>query len=179
MEIEKELTKEESIAFLRQLADALESGQALPIEADTTVFMPQNLEISMEYEESEEESELELELHWTKTGEPRAGKFELYAGKSGRWFFRLKASNGQTILSSDGYKTKQGAEKGVASVKNNARSEQIEYRTSKSEQPYFVLKAANGEIIGTSQMYKRKTGCQKGARSVINNAPNAEIVVLE
>ncbi len=35
-----------------------------------------------------------------------AGKFEIYEDKRGEFRFRLKASNGQNILASEGYKAK-------------------------------------------------------------------------
>lgn len=49
-----------------------------------------------------------------------AGKFEVYKDKSGGYRFRLKAGNGETIASSESYKTKASALKGVESVKTNA-----------------------------------------------------------
>lgn len=94
---------------------------------------------------------------------------------SDQWYFRLKAPNGEIILSSEGYATKQGAVNGIESVKKNAQPENIEHRTSKAGQPYFVLKAANNQIIGASQMYKRQSSANKGAQSVINHAPTATI----
>lgn len=47
------------------------------------------------------------------------GKFEVFQSK-GQWYFRLKAGNGEIIAASQGYNTKQGAMKGVASVQANA-----------------------------------------------------------
>lgn len=49
-----------------------------------------------------------------------AGKFEVYQDKAGECRFRLKATNGQNILASEGYKTKASCMNGVESVKNNA-----------------------------------------------------------
>lgn len=49
-----------------------------------------------------------------------AGKFEVYKDKSGGYRFRLKAGNGETIASSESYKTKASAMNGVESVKKNA-----------------------------------------------------------
>ncbi len=49
-----------------------------------------------------------------------AGKFECYTDKAGEYRFRLKASNGNTILSSEGYKSKSGCANGIESVKKNA-----------------------------------------------------------
>ena len=53
-------------------------------------------------------------------------KFELYADKAGEFRFRLKATNGQVIGVSEGYKTKPNCENGIQSVKNNAPDAEIE-----------------------------------------------------
>lgn len=47
-------------------------------------------------------------------------KFEVYADKAGEFRFRLKATNGQVIATSEGYKTIANCLKGVESVKKNA-----------------------------------------------------------
>lgn len=47
-------------------------------------------------------------------------KFEVYTDKTGEFRFRLKASNGQTIASSEGYTTLAKCLNGVASVGRNA-----------------------------------------------------------
>ena len=52
-------------------------------------------------------------------------KFELYQDKAGEFRFRLKATNGQVIAVSEGYKTKSAAENGIESVKNNAPDAEI------------------------------------------------------
>ena len=47
-------------------------------------------------------------------------KFEIYTDKSGEFRFRLKATNGQIIATSEGYKTMKSCMNGVASVQKNA-----------------------------------------------------------
>jgi hypothetical protein len=47
-------------------------------------------------------------------------KFEIFKGTNDKYYFRLKASNGEIIAQSEGYSSKQGAQDGVASVKKNA-----------------------------------------------------------
>ena len=47
-------------------------------------------------------------------------KFEMYTDKAGEFRFRLKATNGQIIATSEGYKAKSSCENGIASVKKNA-----------------------------------------------------------
>ena len=52
-------------------------------------------------------------------------KFELYKDKAGEFRFRLKATNGQIIAVSEGYKTMASCENGVASVRKNAEEGDI------------------------------------------------------
>lgn len=48
------------------------------------------------------------------------GKFEIFKGKNGQYYFRLKAANGEIIAFSEGYTTKQGAQNGIDAVKRTA-----------------------------------------------------------
>lgn len=52
-------------------------------------------------------------------------KFEMYTDKAGEIRFRLKATNGQIIAVSEGYKAKAGAINGIESVKKNAPEAEI------------------------------------------------------
>lgn len=47
-------------------------------------------------------------------------KYELYKDKAGEFRFRLKASNGEIIAVSEGYKSKASAKNGIASIGRNA-----------------------------------------------------------
>lgn len=106
-----------------------------------------------------------------------AGKFELKAGKNGKFSFNLKATNGQIILTSETYDDKKSANKGIQSVKKNAaNAKRYEVRTAKNKEQYFVLKAANGEIIGKSETYKTAKSLNNGIASVTKNAPEAAVV---
>jgi len=53
-------------------------------------------------------------------------KFEVYADKAGEFRFRLKATNGQVIAVSEGYKAIASCLNGVESVKKNAVDAKIE-----------------------------------------------------
>ncbi len=105
-----------------------------------------------------------------------AGKFELNSSSNGKFFFNLKAGNGQTILSSEMYDTRAGAENGIESVRTNGSDEaRFDRRTSSKGDPYFVLKAANGQEIGRSEMYSSAPAMETGIASVKENAPGASI----
>lgn len=105
------------------------------------------------------------------------GKFVISKRKNGEFQFNLKATNGQIILTSEGYTTKAACMNGIESVKKNSQEEKrFEVLESKNGKNYFNLKAINGQIIGTSQMYETMASCKNGVQSVMNNAPEAEIV---
>lgn len=52
--------------------------------------------------------------------EEKHPKFEVYADKAGEFRFRLKATNGQVIAVSEGYKALASCLNGIESVKKNA-----------------------------------------------------------
>jgi len=52
-------------------------------------------------------------------------KFEVYADKAGEFRFRLKATNGQVIAVSEGYKAMKSCLNGIESVKKNAQDSAI------------------------------------------------------
>lgn len=54
------------------------------------------------------------------------GKFEIFKDKSMKYRFRLKASNGEIIASSQGYETKAALKKGINSVRLNAPLAKVE-----------------------------------------------------
>jgi len=105
-----------------------------------------------------------------------AGTFEIKKAKDGEFYFHLKASNGQIILSSEMYKQKSSAENGIASVKKNVPDDnRYERKQSKNGQFMFNLKAGNHEIIGTSETYTTTEARDHGIESVKANAPRAEV----
>lgn len=52
-------------------------------------------------------------------------KFEMYTDKRGEFRFRLKATNGEIIATSEGYKAKASCLNGIESVKKNAPEAEV------------------------------------------------------
>ena len=105
-----------------------------------------------------------------------AGKFEIYKDKRGEFRFRLKASNGQNIMASEGYKAKSGCTNGIESVKKNASDEsKFERKETKAGKYMFNLKAGNSQVIGTSESYETAAARDNGIASVMKNAPDAKV----
>ncbi len=105
------------------------------------------------------------------------GKFVITTRKNGEFQFNLKASNGQVILTSEGYTTKAACNNGIESVKKNSQDDnRFKRLEAKNGDPYFTLTATNGQVIGQSEMYKSKASMENGIESVKKNAPDAEVV---
>ncbi|MFT3981592.1 MAG: YegP family protein [Ferruginibacter sp.] len=104
------------------------------------------------------------------------GKFVISTRSNGEYQFNLKAGNGQTILSSEGYKTKAACDNGIESVRKNSQDDsKYDKKTSTNGKHYFNLKATNGQVIGTSEMYESEGGRDNGIASVKENAPGATV----
>jgi len=106
-----------------------------------------------------------------------AGKFECYKDKAGEFRFRLKAGNGNTILASEGYKSKSGCANGINSVRKNCVDpDRFVKKKTATGKFRFNLTAKNSQVIGASQNYASESGCNNGMKSVAKTAPDAVVV---
>jgi uncharacterized protein YegP (UPF0339 family) len=104
------------------------------------------------------------------------GKFVITKRVNGEFQFSLKAGNGETILSSEGYSTKSNCHNGIDSVKRNASDEnKYDRKTASNGKFYFTLEAVNGQTIGISELYESETGLNNGILFVKTQAPDAII----
>lgn len=106
------------------------------------------------------------------------GKFEIYKDKGGKFRFRLKASNGQIILASQGYRSRSSAVGGIGSVQRNSQVEKRFEKKNSSGKFMFNLIATNGQVVGTSERYDTERARNNGIASVVKNAPGAAVVDL-
>ncbi len=102
------------------------------------------------------------------------GKYTVHAVGSAEFHWSLKARDAQTMLSSQTYAGKSGAETGIESCRiNSADDARYERLTTRDARSYFVLKAANGEIIGTSETYPTAVAREKGIALCKESGPLA------
>lgn len=103
-------------------------------------------------------------------------KFQIFkSSANNEYYYRLRAKNGEIVLSGEGYKTKQGCQSGITSVKLNAPYD-IRYDRKDSYTSYgFNLKASNGEIIGRGETYTSRAARESGIEAVKKDAPGAPI----
>ena len=122
------------------------------------------------------------------------GKFVIYR-KPDRFYFQLRAENGEVIAASESYTILASCKTGIESVRKSAAKAKLEDQTQpdwkKLTNPKFQvfrdrvgeyrfrLRSRNGEIVAASQGYSTWEVCMLGIDSIRRNAPEAEIVYEE
>ena len=102
--------------------------------------------------------------------------FQIYKDKAGKHRFRLKAKNGENIISSQAYASRATCMKGIKSVvKHSTDNSNFKSKENKAGKWNFNLVAANNRVIATSQSYADKSSMNKGIKSVMTNAPKMKI----
>jgi uncharacterized protein YegP (UPF0339 family) len=103
-------------------------------------------------------------------------KYALITAKNGKTNFRLLAPNGQVILASQGYASRAGARRGIASVQKHCGADaSYERKKARNGKDYFVLKARNSQVIGKSEMYNTPRAMEAGIASVKKNGATTTI----
>jgi uncharacterized protein YegP (UPF0339 family) len=102
--------------------------------------------------------------------------YVLSKSADGQFFFSLTAENNEKILTSETYRDKSGAQKGIESVRQNSPVDaRYERKTSADGKWFFTLLAANRERIGRSETYSSSGAMEQGIASVKKNGPGAPI----
>ena len=105
-----------------------------------------------------------------------AAAYEIKRAKNKEFYFNLKATNGEIILTSETYKSRTGARNGIKSIqKNGPDCLRYDMKMDKRGQYYFLLKAPNNKIIGKSESYTKATSMEKGIKSVMKSSASAAV----
>jgi uncharacterized protein YegP (UPF0339 family) len=107
-------------------------------------------------------------------------KFEVFRSpKDKQFYFHLKASNGQIMLASEGYKNRGGANNGIDSLMRNATTLRAVVAQAKNGQWYFTWTAANYKVTGVSETYVTKGNAIRGAEAVARVLATQKPTVVE
>lgn len=111
--------------------------------------------------------------------EPRYnGKYEVFP-EAGFFKYRLKASNGEILIVSQGYSAKTGALSGIETLKRNMETGTFEIYTDKNNFSQFALKGNAGRIIALGEFYDSKKRCESAIESVKRFYASEKVVTLE
>ncbi len=98
---------------------------------------------------------------------PTGARFQVFHGLDGKYYFHLRAANGEIVLQSQAYTKRASALAGTASVRaNGVDATRYQVKDAVNGQAYFVLTAANGQVIGVSETYASRSNAERGATAV-------------
>ncbi len=114
------------------------------------------------------------------TAKPRyAGKYEVFP-EAGLFKYRLKASNGEILIVSNGYTTRNGAISGIDTLKKNVEAGKFELITDKNSFSQFRLFTQNGSRqIAAGEFYETMKRAESAMESVKKFAGTEKIVDLD
>ncbi len=106
-------------------------------------------------------------------------KFELKkSDKNGEFYFTLRDHSGNAIITSEGYKQKSSAKKGIQSLIKNGAAGNIDLKVGvTSGKPFFNVKATNGQVVGKSRVFvteQERDASVEELKANINTATTVE-----
>ena len=102
--------------------------------------------------------------------------YKIFRKDSGEYVFRLQADNGEIIITSDAYLTKNNCISGIEEVRIRAPFDQnYDRKINHHGKYYFTLKSSNGKILAQSDMYESMAGREYGITAVKRYAVTASI----
>jgi uncharacterized protein YegP (UPF0339 family) len=105
------------------------------------------------------------------------GKYEIGASRGGGYYFNLKATNGQVILTSLMFPTMDECKKALETARMVSSDDtRFERKISTNDKPFFNLVSADGQVLGKSELYESDASMEKGIASVRKNGPTTNIV---
>lgn len=141
------------------------------------------LEVNEEPEEEivldEKQVLIEKELvEETKVNLRYAGKFEIF--QEGDFYkYRLKASNGEVLVVSQMYKSKDSAYRSIESLKRNVETGSLRIIRDKTDRFIFKLVAKNHRVMAISSHYASEPRAIKASESFHRFTLSAEPVEIE
>lgn len=107
------------------------------------------------------------------------GKYEVYP-EAGEFKYRLKANNGEILIVSSGYSTRDGAKAGIETLQKNVASGTHQIITEKNGYSQFRIFTQNGaRMIVSGEFYKNVSQAESAYQSVERFYQNAKIVDLD
>jgi hypothetical protein len=99
---------------------------------------------------------------------PRRERFETFAGLDKQFYFRLRAGNGEVVLSSEGYSQRTSASRGILSVRAHGRDRgSFEVVAAQDGKYGLRLVARNGEILARGETYASKYNAERAADRIV------------
>ncbi len=113
-----------------------------------------------------------------KKGRQYNGKYEVYQAGDG-FKYNLKASNGEVLVSSEVYTSRDGVIKAIEAIKRNVEGGEIRVFADKHGNYKFKLTAGNHRVIAISAHYSTEKSAERASESFKKFALTADVVDVE
>ena len=100
-------------------------------------------------------------------------KYVIRKSVNGQYYWVLNASNGQVLMKSETYTTKESCKIGIASSKLSIYDFNFVRKVAVNGQYIFNQIANNYQVLGTSETYLSSQNCENGINAVKRDAPIA------
>lgn len=108
-----------------------------------------------------------------------SGKYIITKGGDDLFRFKLIASNGQSLIVSEGYTTEAGCRRGIETIKKNVTTGRIKIDADKHNLYFFTLSTMQNRILAQSSSYKSKDAATRASESFVKFALTDNIIVNE
>lgn len=102
-------------------------------------------------------------------------KYKVKKSVNNQYYWVLTAGNGEPVLKSETYTSKQGCLHGIGSSQVCVADRNFKRYRSGNNQYYFNQVADNSQVLGISEMYNSSEACENGIAVVKREAPGAQI----
>lgn len=192
MEVPVETTaKDNAASFKTQASDSQvpddKLNNAKDDEAETNISAKENKESGspvVNTDQSHIASRAAAEKLIEKTTEEEDDKKSIYTGKwvilkneDNTYYFELRASNGEKLLTSINYTSIAGAKNGIKTHKNNILRNNLVISQNKKKQYFFKLLNGSKQLLCTGETYPTKSRCESAVDSVKRFAESAVVTV--
>lgn len=105
------------------------------------------------------------------------GKYEIFH-EAGGYRYRLVASNGQVLATSETYTSVKGAQNGIGTLKSNLDKMIFRVETDKHRKSQFTASTQQNKLLVQSANYSSKTQAESAQESFKNFATATKIVLI-
>jgi uncharacterized protein YegP (UPF0339 family) len=103
-------------------------------------------------------------------------KYVIKRSVNWQYYWVLQAINGEVLIKSEMYNTKEACKGGIASSKICTADSNFQRKISNNGYQYYFNQIANNyQVLGTSEMYNSKQAMENGIAAVKRDAPIAGI----
>ncbi|MBR5191918.1 MAG: DUF1508 domain-containing protein [Clostridia bacterium] len=178
---EKEVLEKLSTSPEQKVKDAVNSIRENEIEPvkekeleEKTLKEEEKVEAKAEPKEEEPKEEPKKEA---KKKEPKQllGKWVVEEKTTEEYIFKLLASNGEVMLTSEIYSTEEGARNGIATIIKNIELGKFVIYNDKNKKYYYKLKSAQNKLLCVGEIYQSQEQCNKAVETVKRIAKNSKI----